>query len=196
MTISEVKIFDQLDKAISDPEVIEYAGSVALSLVQKNISEGKWEDNAPLTQAIKGNALPLRDSGQFLASFYRRIEGTKAIVWTEAKQARILHDGGVIRPKTAKYLTIPAGAATRTLMRKYGLTPRACIEGMKAAGWRVWPYFGTGTPVICASFKDKVPICLFILKRSITVPARPYMKLPPEYVKILVNAVERRMFRR
>jgi hypothetical protein len=194
MEINEVKILDALERRIADPSLLEFIGARALSLVQKNIKDGGFAPNSALTQAVKGNNIPMRDRGIFLSSFFYSALYGKAIVWTNAPQARILHDGGVIRPRNAKFLTIPAGAKTRTLMRKYGLTPRTCIDGMKSAGWRVWTYFGTGTPVICASYKSQIPFVLFILKRSVAIPPRPFMRLPQAYIDQLTKAVERRIF--
>lgn len=188
-----VSSLDRLQSAITDRELVREICQLGVSLVQKNIVEGKWAENSPLTVAIKGNSIPLRDKGILLSSITSRFDGQAAIIYTSEKSAKILHDGGVIKPKSAKYLTIPAGAKTRSLMRKYGATPRSCIDGMKSAGWRVWPYFGTGTPVICASFKDQVPICLFILKRSVTIPARPFTRLPEEYMELIKARVARRL---
>lgn len=188
-----VRVLDRLGQRLADQSILDGLGDLGLSLVQKNITEGAWKENAPLTQDVKGNNIPLRDKGLLLSSFSHRREASSVVIGTSYRPARILHDGGVIRPRSAKYLTIPAGAKTRALMRRYGATPRACIEGMKAAGWRVWPYFGKGNPVICASIRDQTPICVFILKRSVTVPARPFTHLPPEYRAVLSDYIRRRL---
>ena len=68
---------------------------------------------------------------------------------------------------------------------------------LKKAGFNVWSYFGTGTPVICAVEKDskKPPFTLFLLKRSVEVPARNYFLLDETDMKILRLTVQERIRR-
>jgi phage gpG-like protein len=189
-----VEVLDAIGRRIVDPDLLDLLGAGAESLVIKNIKSGSWAPNSALTQNVKGNNRPLQDRGGLLGSIAHRVENGKAITSTNHVAAVILHYGGTIRPRTAKYLTIPAGANTRMLQRKYGFAPRAMMDGMKAAGWRVWPYFGSGHPVILASYKSQVPICIFILKRSVTIPARKYMSLTPEGRIQLVRMAQRKVF--
>ena len=101
------------------------------------------------------------------------------------EQARLLQEGGTIRPKNAKALWIPAGPKTRRLMKRYGAhTPGDLIKAMKADD-----YDGFYTPlskVYCMYKKGKTlkqggtgkggkPFALFIVRRSVTIPARPFL---------------------
>lgn len=185
-----VETIDALGRRIQDPHLLSTLASIAASQVQKNIASGHWAPNAALTTELKGNALPLRDKGHLLASITSGVEGDKGIVGTNLRQARILHDGGVITPKRTRFLAIPANSGTRAFMRQYGATPRACIEGMKSAGYSI--YFAKN--VVMAKKGKGRPHALFILKRSVTIPARQFMRLGRESVKIIELAAARRIF--
>ena len=177
---------------LQDPRLLSGLGARAVSLVQKNIRDGAWEPNAPLTRAIKGQgAKPLMDAGHLVSSITYRVEGNKLIVWTARPGADIAHSGGTIRATKSKFLTIPAGRATRRLMESYGLTPRACIEGMRKAGFDVFfrqEKGGKSGGVLYLppnAKKNTQPELLFILKKEVKVPARPFLRLPDESLAVL-----------
>lgn len=150
-----------------------------VSATQRRIAGGVQPPNAPLTIELKGGERTLRDRGGLMASIAGRSGPRRAEVGSAAVQARILQQGGVVTAKRAKSLAIPASARTRTLMRQYGATPRACIEGMQAAGYSVWrpkaDKDGDGSVLMARKGKRGVPFALFFLKRSVHIPARPYL---------------------
>ena len=186
-----IQTLDALDRRMADPELLDVLGVAAEGLVVKNIKTGSWAPNAPLSQAVKGNAKPLQDSGALMASFAHRVESGRAIVGTNRPGARLLHYGGEVTAKKSKFLAIPAGRETRTFMRQYGLTPRACISGMKAAGYQIW--FAKSV-VMARKGKTGKPRALFILRRSVRIPARPFMALGPDGRAVLERMVARRVF--
>jgi phage gpG-like protein len=186
-----VDVLDAIGRRMADPELLDVLGSAAESMIIKNIKTGSWAANAPLTQDVKGNDKPLQDSGGFLGSFAHRVEGNKAIVGTTHVAARILNYGGTIRPKAAKNIAIPASHDTRTIMRMYGLTPRACIEGMKAAGYQIWI---SGACIMARKGKTGKPRALFLLRKSVTIPARHYMEFSPEGRTVLSRMAAKRIF--
>ncbi|HOX30913.1 MAG TPA: hypothetical protein PLB91_01210 [Spirochaetales bacterium] len=186
-----IQTLDALDRRMADPELLDVLGVAAEGLVVKNIKTGSWAPNAPLSQAVKGNAKPLQDSGALMASIAHRVESGRAIVGTNRPGARLLHYGGEVTAKKSKFLAIPAGRETRTFMRQYGLTPRACISGMKAAGYQIW--FAKSV-VMARKGKTGKPRALFILRRSVRIPARPFMALGPDGRAVLERMVARRVF--
>jgi len=186
-----VETLDALGRRMGDPALVDLVGSAAVAQVQKNVERGPWAPNAALTQAVKGNAIPLRDSGALLASFHHRVERDAAIIGTTHVAAEMLHNGGTITPKRTRFLAIPAGRETRAFMRQYGLTPRACIEGMKAAGYAVWVSKST---VLARKGKTGKVRALFFLRRSVEIPARPFFRLPETSVRILERVAARRVF--
>jgi len=186
-----IETLDRIGRRMVDVELLDELGVTAEGLIVKGIKTGPWAPNAPLTVAIKGNALPLQDSGGFLGSFAHRVESGKAIVATNHVAARILNFGGEVTPIKSKFLAIPAGRETRTFMRQYGLTPRACIEGMKSAGYQVWI---AKSVIMVRKGKTGKPRALFLLRRSVHVPARHYIELGEQGRKILARVADRRIF--
>jgi len=181
---------------IRKSNIMHALGARGVSIIQKRISSGKFAPDSPLTRAVKGGDKVLRDRGQLYSGIAFRVEGDTIIIGTNHPAAKILHLGGTIRPKNAKYLALPAGAKTRTLMRQYGLTPRACIEGMKADGYSVWFNFARGGANIMARKGKKGQLfLLFILKRSVTLPARPFMSLGEDGKEQLLKTFREEMMR-
>lgn len=188
----KIEVLDRLERNIKDPRLLEDLGVQAVSLVQKNIKEGPWESNSSLTQEVKQNNKPLQDRGKLLSSITYKTYGSYIEVGTNHVAAKILHDGGVIRPKSSKFLAIPASRESRKFMRAYGATPRACISGMEAAGYKVW--FAKNM-ILAQRENGRKTYALFVLKRSIKIPARPFLELPDQSVKILPRSVMRRLLR-
>jgi phage gpG-like protein len=186
-----VETLDALGRRMADPELLDLLGSTAEGLVVKNIKTGAWTANAPLTQNVKGNSKPLQDSGALMGSIAHHVEGDRAVVGTTHVAARLLHYGGEVRAKKTKFLAIPAGRETRAFMRQYGLTPRSCIEGMEAAGYQVWV---AKSVIMARKGKTGKPHALFLLRRSVTVPARPFLTLGDQGRAVLERMVARRVF--
>lgn len=181
--------FDAVVSRLQNPAMLSGLGARGVSLVQKNIRDGDWQENAPLTKELKGgNPKPLMDEGHLVASMQYRVEENKrTVVYTIRPGANVVHNGGIIRPVNTKYLAIPASRETKKLMGIYGLTPRTCIEGMKKANYTV--FFRTGVVLYLPpnAKKGTKAKALFILKTSVTLPARLYMRLPQDSLEILAS---------
>lgn len=171
---------------------------MGLSAIQKNIESGIKPDNAPLTKAVKQGNNTLRDSGKLRASLTARSTETEAVVGTNCPYAHIHNpeDGRsetVIRPKNAKFLCLPASFETRKMLRKHGWSVRQVIAGLEKEGFAIYrPYKKGGrerSNVIMAKEKGKESFPLFILKKSIKIPARPFMFLPDD----VMAAIEKRI---
>ena len=70
-----------------------------VSKTQDRIAHGQYQNNAPLTVALKGSSKPLADTGLLLSSINGRVEGDKAIISTNRIGARINNEGGKITAK-------------------------------------------------------------------------------------------------
>ena len=171
---------------------------MALSAIQKNIESGIKPDNAPLTKAVKQGNNTLRDTGKLRSSLTARSTETEAAVGTNVPYAHIHNpeDGRtatVIRPKGAKFLCLPASFETRQKLRQHGWSVREVIKGLEKEGFAVYRPYKKGTRVranvIMAKKKGENAFALFILKKSITVPARPFMFLPND----VMAAIEKRI---
>jgi phage gpG-like protein len=185
-----IAVLDALEMQLKDPTLLDQIGSLGVSLVQKNIETGPWVPNSPLSQDYKGNSKPLRDTGGLLNSIAHQVGSGVVFIGSNHIAARILHDGGTITPKRTRFLAVPLGAETRRFMRMYGHTPRSCIEGMKAAGYKIWVAKGV---ILAQKGKQGRVRALFVLKTSIRIPSRPFLRLPERSVRIIEQAVMRRL---
>jgi phage gpG-like protein len=183
------------------PETMRKAALYMQSSADRKIRSGVPPANAPLTAAVKRGDRTLRDSNSMARSVAPHSGALWADASTNAKQARLLQEGGTVTAKRARALFIPAGPLTRSLMKQHGvLTPAALIKAMKAAG-----YDGFYTPlskVYCMYKKGKAlkrgrtgkggkPFALFIVRRSVTLPARPFLYIDDkdeQYLTTLVRA--------
>jgi phage gpG-like protein len=152
-------------------------GQYMTSSTQRKIEKGIQPENAPLTRAWKKGGLALRDTGKYMSSINYKSDNNKAVIGTKAIQGPLIHQGGTVKPKKAKKLYIPAGWKARQMMRKFGLTPGKCIEGMKRAGYSIWKS-KSGKAMMAAlkgaKGKKAEPFVLFILKDRVTIPARKH----------------------
>lgn len=160
-----------------------------VSSSQRKIAEGIPPENAPLTKAVKNGSKTLRDNGILAASITPSGSRDTAQAGTNMKYARLMHFGGTVTPKSASALYIPASASTRKLMRTYGETPGKCISAMKAAGYQIWKS-KSGKALLAKNGKEAEPFTLFIIKQSVTVPARPFLVLDEKDRAIIALKLE------
>lgn len=170
--------------------VSKYLVSSAVRKINGNIPP----ENAPLTQEVKQGNKTLRDNGQLMASIAPQNGKDWAAAQTNKKQAKILQEGGTITAK-GKSLAIPASYQTRLLMRKYNAQkPRELIEAMKADGYSVFRLKkegGGNTNILLAKKKRGEPFALFILKKSVKIPARPFLYLDEADEKFVTNEIRK-----
>ncbi|MBP5283650.1 MAG: phage virion morphogenesis protein [Treponema sp.] len=144
-------------------------------------------ENAPLTQEVKQGNKTLRDNGQLMASIAPQNGRDWASANTNLKYAKIQQTGGTIYSK-GKGLWLPAGAKTRTLMRRYNAQkPAELIQAMKGDGYS---FFRTGK-VFCAKKKKGEPFALFIIKQSVTIPARPFLYIDEKDEKHIAREIKK-----
>lgn len=163
----------RLDRSMINRRVADYM----VSSTQRKINNGIRPANAPLTTAVKQNTKTLRDRGQLLASIASRSSENSAIVGTNHIGAKINHFGGTIRAKK-KWLWIPASSWTRRQQRRYGFGAGEVMRGLRKDGYGVWIQSQTGASgVVLAKRKGKrtKTRLVFILKKSVTIPARPFL---------------------
>ncbi|AEC02036.1 phage virion morphogenesis protein [Parasphaerochaeta coccoides] len=170
-----VKCEGQLSVAVGH-DFYARAGQYMVSSTLRKINGGIRPTNAPLTVAIKQGSRTLRDRGQLMSSISSRVEGDAAIIGTNHPGARLNHFGGTIHPKKGKWLWIPAGGRTRRLQRRYGFSATHIISGLKRDGYKVWMASRKKTSGAFMAQKGRGnPFVVFILKKSVTIPARPFL---------------------
>lgn len=174
-------------------------GNYVVSSAVRRIRANVPPPNAPITQRVKQGKGTLRDTGHLMASLQSPDAITarpdEVIVASDRPYARLQQKGGIIRPKKAKMLAVPLSAKTRTLMRRYGAAPRAAIEGMKADGWRIWTrqVKGKGDEAVVYAKRPKgyKIYRLFLLKKSATIPKRPFLYVDERDRKEIVSIIRR-----
>lgn len=170
--------------------VSKYLVSSAVRKINGNIPP----ENAPLTQEVKQGNKTLRDNGQLMASIAPQNGKDWAAAQTNKKQAKILQEGGTVTAK-GKSLAIPASYQTRLLLRRYNAQkPRELIEAMKADGYSVFRLKkegGGSTNILLAKKKRGEPFALFILKKSVKIPARPFLYLDEADEEFVTNEIRK-----
>lgn len=171
-------------------QLFDDIGQYMVSSTQRKIKTGIAPENAPLTKAWKKNGLQLRDTGRLLSSITHKTEEKSVTIGTNLVQGRIQQLGGQIRPKKAKRLYIPAGWQTRSMMRRFGHTPKAVISGMKSAGYKVWQSKSGKAMLASTSNRSKSkPFVLFVLKTKVEIPPRRYLAIDTTDRNIIIQKV-------
>lgn len=161
----------------------KYLVSSAVGKINKNIPPA----NAPLTQEVKQGNKTLRDNGQLMASIAPQSGKTWAAAQTNLKYAKINQEGGEITGK-GKGLWLPASAKTRTLMRRYNAQkPSELINAMKADGYS----FSRTGKVFCARTRNGKPFALFVIKRSVKIPSRPFLYIDEQDEKYISREIKK-----
>jgi len=141
---------------LPEADILRLIGSLAVRQIQARIRTGKVE---PRTNKA---GTTLFNRGRLYRSIKSRAQGGAVVIsagGNEAPYARIHHEGGIIRPKNAKYLAIPITAMARLYKpRDYpGNTFIAKGVIFLNEGGRITP--------------------LYALKKQVVIPARRYMFL-------------------
>ena len=134
-------------------KLLNSLGIVITRDIKRRIREGK------ITPKSKSSGTTLVKSGKLHDSIHHVVSGEQVIVGTNLKYARILHEGGIIKPLSAEYLAIPLTSEAATKKpREYQST---FIQ----------------KNVIFRSLDNGEIEALYVLKKQVTIPARPYMTI-------------------
>lgn len=171
---------------------------------QRKINQGVAPSNAPLTVAVKQGSRTLRDRGDLMASIAGKATSSEASVGTNKLYARIQHFGGTIRAKK-QWLFIPASAETRKMQRKYSYSVGELMRKMRTDGYNVWFQVNGNKGVVMAEKKLKrykrddsgkkihKAFVLFILKKQVTIPARPFLTIDDLDEKVILRMARREL---
>ncbi len=202
-----IQALEHIQHQLADTTKAYRIGAMAVEMIRGHIYQGNFTPLSPLTKAVRGgNAKPLQDKASLRDSFtFEVVKGdngnVKIILGTSHIAAPIQNYGGTIKAKRAKNLTIPASDFTRTFERRYGPSPREVIAGLKNDGWLVFrpldPRMKRPMNIILAQKKviqrshryddRRKPIRLYVLRKSVTIPAREYWYLSDEELAILME---------
>lgn len=179
----ELKKVKDLSLKHLDKDTAPFMEKVSLyaeSAIQKNIESNIPPANAPLTVALKNGSKTLKGKGT-LRQLHSSYSKTTATVTSPAPYARIQNEGGTITPKNAKYLCVPARADIQKLTTQTK-SVRNALKVLEGQGYTIYRPYRRGSSTVRANVimgkkKTGKPELLFILKKSITIPKREFMKL-------------------
>ncbi|MCL2174963.1 MAG: phage virion morphogenesis protein [Treponema sp.] len=193
-----LEALDKLAASLKQPAKLETIGGMAVEMIRGKIHKGDgFAPLSPATIAYRGQGRPLQDTGGLRDSITFKVIDEKTVsVGTNKPYAAIQNNGGVIRAKNAKWLWIPA-EGTRKLQRKFGYSVTDVLNGMKAAGYKI--FFPKEKRIVCYQEKRRtrnekgelvyVSHILFYLKKSVEIPARPFFFLNDHDMKIIMQEV-------
>jgi phage gpG-like protein len=109
--------------------------------------------------------------------------------------ANIHETGGVITPKRSKFLTIPLGYA-KTPAGDARFTARQLFRGMAGHGYKTGVVIGDIIYGVMAQKRQTKIVPLFLLRRSVKIPARYYMSRTADecrgmIAEIMLNTITR-----
>lgn len=143
-----------------------------IGLVVTRDIKARIRKNMVSPKTSKSDGTTLVKSAKLMNSISYALEGNAVRVGTNLRYARIHHTGGVIKPKTAKYLAIPL--TKEAAVRK----PREFTDTFIAKG------------CIMRTLADGKIEALYALKKSVTIPARPYMFIDDNTRASLISLVK------
>jgi phage gpG-like protein len=199
---------NKFDKAASG--LLEAIGPLVSAGVQQVITDFDKPGNAPLTKQLKGSKGPLKDSGELRASITHRIKkdgkNDSLVVGTNLAHAPLLNFGGTITAKSARMLTIPATREVKLHTNTKGV--KGFLTLLEGRGWSIAWRGGSvlGTPPlgqkgmglkltakVVDGKKQKPAYLLYYRKKSVTIPARRFMRLTKENKKELRQFIREQM---
>lgn len=164
------------DEAGLTEEAASYMRESTIKKIQTGEIEGEETSDFTLSLRRGGGGRTLMNTGRLLQS----IEQKGAAVGSNLAQAAIQNNGGTIKPKEAKYLTIPACHEAAKLSEI--VNTRGALEHLKRQGWEIW--FAKGAIMGKKSKRGKA-IPLFYLKKEVEIPARRYLYISETDEKVL-----------
>jgi phage gpG-like protein len=157
-------------------ETLKILANTAAKRIQDRINKGGVK---PGTSKSNGKKT-LLESGKLKNSIRYRVSGQKIVISAGGAgmpYAAIQHTGGVIKPRRAKYLAIPLNSIAKAK------SPRDFKKTFIRKG------------IIYLEGDNGVVTPMYVLKKSVTIPARPYMFLTEEDKKIVYRTLNKELQR-
>lgn len=149
-------------------DLLRLIGSLAVRQIKARIRR-----NEITPSSGKAGRTTLYQRGALSRSIKYRVDGDSVVIsagGADIPYARIQHEGGVIRPRNAKYLAIP-------------LTPKARLS--RARDYHGETFIAKG--VIFEKDESGKITPIYALKKEVTLPSRRYMELLPPDISLLKN---------
>lgn len=150
---------------MADQKLLKLVGTLALKKIKTRIRNNKVKPTTP-----KKTGKTLIQSAKLLNSLNKKVHADRVVLGSSLKYARIHHEGGIIKPRKSKYLAIP-------------LTPAAKAKSPR-------DFEGTFIAKNCIMKKiDGKIVALYVLKKRVKIPARPFMFLNTNDKNSIIDCV-------
>jgi phage gpG-like protein len=177
---------------LSMKPALDEIGQLGVTSVKNNFKFGgrpsKWKE--PLFRTGK----TLRDTGDLMGSIAYDVQWKTVLVGTNSIKAKIHHFGGVIRAKNVKAMPIPlnkqAAKAQRNVKSVRDIPDLALIPRPGKPPLLV-KFKGRKLKSGAYSMKGAALEPWFILKKSVNMPARPFLLLQPQDKKRIQAVIKR-----
>ena len=159
--------------------------AAAVAGMRRAMRQGVSPDGTPYKPLAHarpgGGAKPLMDTGLLAASLSAGVTaGGDVLLRSSSPYAKLMQSGGTIRPKNAHALAIPVTAEARRYKSPRDF-PRTLFVLRKK---------GSSRPGVLAERVSGGAVAVhYVLVKSVTVPARPFLGLTPEAVAAIREKV-------
>ena len=159
--------------------------AAAVAGMRRAMRQGVSPDGTPYKPLAHarpgGGAKPLMDTGLLAASLSAGVTaGGDVLLRSSSPYAKLMQSGGTIRPKNAHALAIPVTAEARRYKSPRDF-PRTLFVLRKK---------GSSRPGVLAERLSGGAVAVhYVLVKSVTVPARPFLGLTPEAVAAIREKV-------
>jgi phage gpG-like protein len=177
------KFAEKFEREINE-SIGEHIVSKAVGRIKKGeIKPPTSEFTLSLRRGNKGKTL--LDKGHLWQSLTYKVEGNSVKVGSKLRYAKIHQFGGVIKPKEAKTLCIPATKLAKRLSETKGV--KGALEELKSNGWHIW--FEPNAIMGRKGKRGKEQV-LFYRKKKVKIPARTYVYLNEKDWEEITQMVE------
>lgn len=156
-------------------DIIRLTGQLAVRQITRRIREGR------VTPGTNKAGRTLVKRGLLLRSIKNTQRGNSVVIsagGADVPYARLHHEGGIVKARRAQYLAIP-------------LTPKAALYNARDYPGETFIKKG----IIFEKDGDRI-VPVYVLKKQVIMPARPYMYLDDGDRKALADAVAGEIKRR
>jgi phage gpG-like protein len=190
-----LEALDRLARSLETPGKLQTIGGMAVEMIRSKIHKGGgFAPLSPATTAFRGAGRPLQDTAGLRDSItFKVVDDRTVSVGTNKPYAAIQNNGGVIRPKK-EWLWIP-GPGLRKTQRKAGFEIKDVIGYFKNKGYSVYRRgrsIGYNDKRRTRNAEGKLEYkynILYILKKSVEIPARRFFYLNDKDMNLLMKEV-------
>ena len=166
----------------------QVAAEIMLRSIRKNFRDGgrptRWK---PSRRAESGHKTLVGPTRSLMTGINKRVTKKTVSVGLKDKRARLLNYGGKVVPKNAKYLTIPVGLTANEKRR--GLTARDFENTFfhESKNGKLFLMQNMG--------KGEKPRVLFLLVKSMIMPARPFILFQKQDIVLISKEYARHILK-